>query len=218
MPLLNDKIQSQVRKTLEDMIGPVKLIMFTQESNALECEMCAETRALVEEVAALAPTGKLSVEVHDFLTDTAAVESYKVDKIPAIAIVGAKDYGIRYYGIPSGYEFSSLMDDILTVSKGESGLAAATKAAVAKITKPIHIQVYVTPTCPYCPRAVVLAHRLALESDWITADMVEATEFPHLANKYEVYGVPRTVINETIHIEGAVPEPMLVNELMKALD
>ncbi len=65
---------------------------------------------------------------------------------------------------------------------------------------------------------MVLAHRLAIESEWITADMVEATEFPHLANKYEVYGVPRTVINETIHVEGAVPEPMLVNELMKALD
>ncbi len=63
----------------------------------------------------------------------------------------------------------------------------------------------------------MLAHRLAIESEWITADMVEATEFPHLANKYEVYGVPRTVINETIHVEGAVPEPMLVNELMKVL-
>jgi predicted DsbA family dithiol-disulfide isomerase len=65
---------------------------------------------------------------------------------------------------------------------------------------------------------VVLAHRLAIESEWITADMVEATEFPHLANKYQVYGVPRTVLNETIHVEGAVPEPMLINELMKALN
>jgi predicted DsbA family dithiol-disulfide isomerase len=65
---------------------------------------------------------------------------------------------------------------------------------------------------------VVLAHRLAMESDWIRADMVEATEFPHLANKYQVYGVPRTVINETIHVEGAVPEPMFVKELMKVMD
>jgi predicted DsbA family dithiol-disulfide isomerase len=65
---------------------------------------------------------------------------------------------------------------------------------------------------------VVLAHRLAMESGWITADMVEATEFPDLANKYQVYGVPRTVINETIHIEGAVPEPALVNKLMQVLD
>ncbi len=65
---------------------------------------------------------------------------------------------------------------------------------------------------------MVLAHRLAIESDWIRADMVEATEFPHLANKYQVYGVPRTVINETIHVEGAVPEPMLIDELMQVLD
>jgi glutaredoxin-like protein len=146
MPLLNDKVQADVRKALEGMAAPVKLIMFTQGVQALECEMCAETRALVEEVATLAPAGKLAVEVKDFVADTAAAEGYKVDKIPAIAIVGAKDYGIRYYGIPAGYEFSSFMDDIVTVSKGESGLAPATKAAVAKIKQPVHIQVFVTPT------------------------------------------------------------------------
>jgi glutaredoxin-like protein len=146
MPLLNDKVQADVRKALEGMAAPVKLIMFTQGIQALECEMCAETHALVEEVAALAPVGKLAVEVQDFVADTAVVEEYKIDKIPAIAIVGTKDYGIRYYGIPAGYEFSSLMDDIVTISKGESGLAPATKAAVARIKKPVHIQVFVTPT------------------------------------------------------------------------
>ena len=108
--------------------------------------MCGETRDLLEEIAALAPAGKLSVEVHDFLTDAEAKAAYKIDKIPAVAVVGAKDYGIRLYGIPSGYEFSSLMDDILTVSKGDSGLASATRAALAKVNRPIHIQVYVTPT------------------------------------------------------------------------
>jgi glutaredoxin-like protein len=146
MSLLSTKIQADVRKALDGMAGPVKLVVFTQATQALECEMCAETRALIEEIAALAPAGKLNVEVKDFVTDTAAVEAYQVDKIPAIALVGAKDYGIRFYGIPAGYEFSSLMDDIVTVSKGESGLAAATKAAVAKLNQPVHIQVFVTPT------------------------------------------------------------------------
>ena len=61
---------------------------------------------------------------------------------------------------------------------------------------------------------MVLAHRLAMASEWVTADMVEATEFPHLANKYQVYGVPRSVINEVIHIEGAVPESNLISQLM----
>jgi predicted DsbA family dithiol-disulfide isomerase len=65
---------------------------------------------------------------------------------------------------------------------------------------------------------VVLAHKLAMASDQVTADMVEAMEFPQLANKYDVYGVPRTVINEVIHIEGAVPEDMLMEELLKVND
>ena len=65
---------------------------------------------------------------------------------------------------------------------------------------------------------MVLAHNLALASDWIQADMVEASEFPHLANKYQVYGVPRTVINEVIHLEGAYPEEMLLSELMQVMD
>lgn len=64
----------------------------------------------------------------------------------------------------------------------------------------------------------MLAHKLAVASDWVTAEMVEATEFPHLANRYQVYGVPRTVINEVIHIEGAVPEANLVSQLMTVMD
>jgi hypothetical protein len=64
----------------------------------------------------------------------------------------------------------------------------------------------------------MLAHRLALASDHITADMVEASEFPHLANKYHVYGVPRTVINEVIHIEGAAPEQYVITQLMQVMD
>jgi glutaredoxin len=85
------------------------------------------------------------------------------------------------------------------------------------LSEPLHLQVFVTPTCPYCPQAVILAHQLALESDYITADMVEATEFPHLSMKYQVMGVPRTVVNETVHVEGVAPEQMLVAKMEEAL-
>jgi predicted DsbA family dithiol-disulfide isomerase len=64
---------------------------------------------------------------------------------------------------------------------------------------------------------VLLAFQLAIESDNIQGHMVEVVEFPHLGNKYDVMGVPRTVIDETIHIEGAVPEPMLMKEFQKLL-
>ncbi|MGQ9599965.1 MAG: protein disulfide oxidoreductase [Anaerolineae bacterium] len=218
MPLISTQDAELLRNEFAaQLVNPVKLLVFTQ---TFECQFCAETRQIVEEVAAL--SDKITAEIYNFVVDKAVAESYGVDKIPAIAILRVegdrdKDYGIRFYGIPSGYEFTSLIEDILDVSKGESGLQPKTKKAVAELTEPVHIQVFVTPTCPYCPQAVRLAHKLAIESELIRADMVEAIEFPHLANKYGVYGVPRTVINEKVHQEGAAPESLLLSKLLEAV-
>ncbi len=221
MAILNDEIQNQVREALADLDAPVKLVVFTQgEGGALECAMCAETRGLIEEVAAL--SDKISVEIRDFVADSEVAETYGIDKIPAVAVVREgdepADYGVRLFGIPSGYEFGTLIEDIRMVSSGDPALSDATLAELAKLTSPVNIQVFVTPTCPYCPRAVLLAHRLAMASDLVTASMVEATEFPQLSNRYQVYGVPRTVINDVIHVEGAVPESMLITKLMNVKD
>ncbi len=212
MPLLNDEIRQEVSKILADLPGPVRLVMFTQE---FECEYCAETRQLVEEIAEL--SDRLTAEIYDFQADRAKAEELGIDKIPAIAIIGAQDYGVRFYGIPSGYEFASFLHAIQSVAAGKPELSDATLRVVAGIQKPVHIQVFVTPTCPYCPQAVMLAHQLAIASPLIRADMVEAMEFPHLAVKYQVMGVPRTVINETVHIEGAAPESHVVAKLQEAL-
>jgi len=142
MPLLQDKDKETVETRFQEgLINPVKLVNFTQ---ALECRFCAETRQLVEEVATL--SDKIEFEVYNFAIDKEKVEEYEVDKIPATAIIGEKDYGVRYYGIPSGYEFSSLIEDIIDVSKGEVELLPATKEALAGITEPMHFQVFVTPT------------------------------------------------------------------------
>ena len=216
MALIGEKDREVLRKEFEHLTAPVKMMLFTQER---ECQYCRETRQIVEELAEL--SDKITAEVVDLVSDSQKSEAYKIDKIPAIAVLRdngeLKDYGIRYFGIPSGYEFSSVVEDILMVSSGESGLSAGTKRSVAEIEKPVHLQVFVTPTCPYCPKAVRLAHQLAMESDLITGDMVEAIEFPHLANKYDVMGVPRTVINEAYHLEGAAPESMVLEKLMEAV-
>jgi glutaredoxin-like protein len=186
--------------------------MFTQE---FECQYCAETRQLVEEVADL--SDQLEAEVYDFVADKDAVKEYGIDKIPAVAVIGEQDYGMRFYGIPSGYEFTSLLEAIRAAAGGEPDLSEETRAYLSELTDPVHIQVFVTPTCPYCPQAVVLAHHMALASPMVRADMIEAQEFPHLSTKYQVMGVPRTVINETTHIEGAAPEPMVLEKLQEAM-
>jgi glutaredoxin-like protein len=141
------------------------------------------------------------------VNDTEVVKHYKIDKTPAIVIMdNKKDYGIRYFGIPSGYEFASLLESIEIVSTRTTQLSAVTIEIIKKVDSPVHLQIFVTPTCPYCPPAVLMGQALAYLNDNIRADMVEATEFPDLANKYNVKGVPRVVLNEDHHFEGALPE------------
>jgi len=214
MPLMDQETQSQVRNLLSAVSSPVTLKLFTQE---FECGYCKETRQIAEEIAELSDL--VTLDVHDLVKDSAQAEAFNVDKIPAIAVLGknGQDFGIRFYGIPSGYEFTSLLESILMVGTQQVDLSQSTLDFLAKLDKPVHLQVFVTPTCPYCPRAVVLAHQLAFASDKVTADMVEVTEFPHLGQRYNVMGVPRTVINEDTHIEGAVPEGMLLEELKAAI-
>ncbi len=144
MAMLEPRVQEQARKALADMAGPVKLVLFTQGEDALECESCADTHALAQEIAGL--SDRLTLEVHDFKRESDAVRQYGIDKIPALAIVGAKDYGVRYYGIPSGYEFGSLLRDMVQVSSGQSGLLPESRRILAGLKKPLHLQVFVTPT------------------------------------------------------------------------
>ncbi len=213
MPLLDEHVREEVKREFADLTGKVKLLVFTQE---FECDYCAETRALAEELAEISE--KIGVEVHDLLGSKAVAEKYGIDKIPAIVVLGEgdKDYGIRFFGVPAGYEFSSLLEAIKMASSGDSGLSPESREALKAITNPVHIQVFVTLTCPYCPLAVQTAHRLAVESELIRADMIEASEFPHLANRYGVYAVPKVVMNDRVSFEGALPEKAFVEYLLQA--
>lgn len=212
MAFLKDKDRKALTQEFETLAQPVKLILFTK---ALDCEMCGETEKLLQEVAAL--SDKITLEISNVVLDKERAQQFGVDKTPAIVVMNGKDYGIRNYGIPAGYEFATLIEDIRMVSQGESGLQAETKAALQKISQPLHFQVFVTPTCPYCPRAVLTAHKMAMENEMIRADMIEATEFPELADKYGVMGVPRVVINDEHYFEGALPEQVFLLAALNAL-
>jgi glutaredoxin-like protein len=217
MAILDDQIKSQVREMFKDLKNDVKLIVFTQDSlisiPGLECETCKDNRLLMEEVSSLSE--KISIEVFDFVKDKQKAEEFKVDKIPATVIQGEKDYGIRIYGLPAGYEFPTLLSAIRTVSSLSADLSDKSRELLKEITKPVHIQVFVTLTCPYCASAASLAHRLALQSDMIRADVINAQEFPQLGQRYNVFAVPKTVVNETVHFEGALPEDKFVAKVLE---
>ncbi len=145
MALLKEEDRKHLMNEFAALKDPVKMIVFTQEN---ECQYCKETRMIAEEVSEL--SDKISLEVYDFQRDSEIAETYHIDKIPATVIMRGgetpKDFNLRYFGIPSGYEFSSIIEDIMMVSGGDSGLSADTKAFLANLSEPLHLQVYVTPT------------------------------------------------------------------------
>jgi len=141
MVFLNEGVRAEIVQRFQSLEHPVKIVNFTQ---TFECQFCSETRALLGEVAAL--SDKITLEVHNFQIDKEKAQTYGVDKIPGTVIVGERDHGIRFYGIPSGYEFSTLIESIVMVSQRDSGLAPETRQRLAALDRPVHLEVFVTPT------------------------------------------------------------------------
>lgn len=211
MSLIPDEHMEHLKDELNEKLeNPVKIVMFTQE---VECQFCAQTRQLINELAAL--NDKIKIEIYDFLADAEKAKEYGVDKVPAIIIIGEKDYGIRFYGLPFGYELQTLLESVINVSKGKTDVSEETKKKLREIKTPIHIQVFVTLTCPYCQIVAGIAHKFAMENDLIKADVINAGEFPHLGHKYAIMGVPKTVINDKVEFVGAVPEEIFLEHVLR---
>jgi len=141
MAILTDRDVDAVRKEFAKLVGPVRLTAFSQE---LGSESCRQTEWLVKEVAEC--SDKLTVNILNLVLDCEKAEAYGVDRVPAIIVEGARDYGIRFFGLPAGYEFTNLIDAIVVASTGEPALAPETKEVLAGLTKPVHIRVFTTPT------------------------------------------------------------------------
>lgn len=212
--MLSPTVITQIQNEFKDLVNEVHLIVFTRE---IECQLCPENVQLIKEVAET--SDKISVEVFNFTLDKDRAEQYGIDKIPATVVKGkGKDYGIRFYGVPGGYEFPSFMNAIKMIGTGDSGLSEDVKSQLATVTKPVHIQVLVTPSCPYCAAAVKTAHQFAFECENIRSDMIEVQEFPEIAMRYSVMAVPKIVINERTHFEGAQPPNVFISYILTAIE
>jgi glutaredoxin-like protein len=214
MGLLSDQDRETVRERLAVIQQPVTLLFFTQTFGAPETVYV--TKRVLDEIVPL--NDHLSIEEVNLVLDKDRAAQYGIEHVPAIVLLkDGQDTRMRFLGAPAGYEFMSLIEAIILAGTDGSGLSAQARSLVAQhVTAPLDIKVFVTPTCPHCPRAVILAHRLAVENPLIQASCVEATEFMDLTRRFNVTGVPKTIVNDSIEILGALPEEQFVRTVVGA--
>lgn len=202
----------------KEMENKVKLIYFGDSKE--NCEYCELEEQILDELQEL--SDKIIVERYNVNDHKDLAEKYEVEMVPALILTleDGEDRGVRFYGLPSGHEFGTLVQDINTFGKGaKPDLSPNTIEKLKEIDTPVRISVFVTPTCPYCPRAVLTAHNFALINPLIKAEMIEANEFFELSNEFGVSSVPHIVINRnpnTFFI-GAYPEAQYLEEVLKAI-
>ncbi|HDI31258.1 MAG TPA: glutaredoxin [Thermofilum sp.] len=216
MPIeIDEGALAQVKEMFKVLNDDVKIYFFRKDNR---CEYCDDIEHILDTI------GKLSEKLHVVKLSEGSNEAkrHNIPMFPAILIHGKKEYNIRYFGIPAGYEFGALIEDIIDVSRGDVELDPYLKEVIReKVKKPVRLMVFVTPTCPYCPLAVRTSHRLAIINTNISGDMIEALEFQDLANKYLVYAVPKIVIQveneDKTEFEGALPPSNFVAKILEAL-
>jgi glutaredoxin-like protein len=189
------------------------------EDQDLIPQACGISYQLYREVAALSPRLTLTLQDLDTPAGLQAALDLGLDPLmlPAMAFRAESMAGrSRFLGIPVGYEFATLIENVIDLSRNASNLSSETRAALAALNQPAQIRVFVTPTCSFCPSAVRMAHQMAMFSPHITADIIEANEFQELAERFYVYGVPKIIVNEKVEFEGAVPEKVFLSKVLAA--
>ncbi|MFN3411921.1 MAG: protein disulfide oxidoreductase [Exilispira sp.] len=214
MSIFDQKTTQHLTQLLSQIVNPIKINFWTQE---FECPTCNMNRKFLEEFSSF--NNKIKLNIHDFVKEKELADKYNIDKIPAIIVSDENEnnMSVRFYGIPAGYEINSFIAACLEFSKPDKidDIEPEIIERIKKIDKKIHIQVFVTLTCPYCPSAVAVAHRIALINPNITSDMIESSTFTPLAIKYNVSSVPKTIINDKIEFVGAQPINVLVETIEK---
>lgn len=221
MPILDDALQQQLRDALAPLVTPVEMVVYTGSSLVIPGQDAPgqqeETIRLLREVAAT--SDKLTVIERSLVGDQeAAALGITLAPTTLLREAGTARHNIRFSGLPAGYEFQTLIETLLLLGTGQSRLSQTSKQRLAAITTPVTLQSFVTPTCPYCPRAVITAFELAYHHPQIRAEGIEANEFPALSQRYRISGVPDTIISGATskRVLGAQPERAFVEATLKA--
>ena len=213
LKILPEEHIPEVKDFLGKMDGTVKALFFSRRAG---CTGCVEAEALLDDLSSLSDNLVVEKYFHEEHSDV--FKLHNVSLLPSIILESEHIKGsVRFLGVPLGYEFASLLEDLIGASKGSFDLPKSLVEDIVKVEKDLHIQVFITLSCPYCPIAVKVAHSFAMVNSHITADMIDASLFPELSMKYYVSAVPKTIINDAAEILGAFPPKVLFEKIRELL-
>jgi len=213
MSILENDVKEELKNIFLELGDKKVKIVFFKES--LNCQICPQIEELLKDMVSLSDA-KLELEIYNRVTDQDKSLEYSVERTPAIFIENDEvKKRVVFYGAPIGYEFVSLIEAIKNISNNKTDFDNNILDRIKNIENNIRIKVFVTPTCPYCPSAVVSAHKLAIVSDKIRSEMIEVNEYPELASLYNVEGVPKIVINDKVHLLGAQSISSIIDSILQ---
>ncbi|MBN1115521.1 MAG: thioredoxin family protein [Oligoflexia bacterium] len=208
MAVFNEQQKKEIAESLAVVKKTVKITCVTRGT---DCRYCSLTKEMLSELAVLSPN--VDINFYDLVEDQERIKDLKIDKVPAVILHRGNNSNIRFFGVPAGYEFQTLLEDIIILGNNNSPLSLETILEINKIRTPLHIEVIASPDCPYCPAVVGAVHKFAMANVNITSDMIEISEFPDVGKKYEVKGFPHTVINGNHSVTGMLPELELAKKI-----
>ncbi|MEM0373274.1 MAG: thioredoxin family protein [Sulfolobaceae archaeon] len=216
-----EEVRTALAEALRDMKDPVDVYVFI-DSNDRTCRYCQVTKRFLEFMSENSPKGAdgklLRVHVIDKAKDEKLFKEFNVERVPTVALLNGK---IRWTGTPLGEEVRALVETIIRISQKESGLSETTKQIIrSKLNGEVLIETIVTPSCPYCPYAALMANMIAYESCIVgkcnvVSDIIEAYENQDIAEKYGVMSVPTMAINGSVEFIGVPYEENLIQTIIE---
>jgi glutaredoxin-like protein len=217
---IDKETRDAIREAFEDLAKPVGIHVFIGP----DCKYCDETlkiaKVLEEEAPARNGQKLIRLLIHEKGKDDEAFKKHGVERIPSLTLVEGR---IKYTGTPSGEELRGLVETIIRISQEDSGLDESTVEKLKSIKHPVHIEIIVTPQCPYCPYAALLSNMFAYEA-WrngktdFVSEIVEAYENPDIADKYGVTSVPAIAINGVLAFVGVPYEEDFVERVIDVVE
>ncbi|WP_228546722.1 protein disulfide oxidoreductase [Hyperthermus butylicus] len=217
---IDKETRDAIKEAFEDLVKPVEINVFIGPN----CRYCDETVKIAKVLEEEAPVknGKklVTMKIYEKDKHVDVFKKHGVERIPSLTLVEGR---IKYTGTPSGEELRGLVETIIRISQEDSGLDETTVEKIKLIEKPVHVEIIVTPQCPYCPYAALLSNMFAYEA-WrngktdFVSEIVEAYENPDIADKYGVTSVPAIAINGVLAFVGVPYEEDFIERIIDVVE